>query len=65
MRFAIALGMDFAFWFAPGAAFVICIARSSLGRAAAVRACAAGLALLGRIRSPSGHGFAGKPIQAR
>jgi hypothetical protein len=34
--------MDFAFWFAPIAAFTVCIARSNLGRAAVARALAAG-----------------------
>jgi hypothetical protein len=56
--------MNIAFWLVP-VAFFICIARSNLGRAAAAGAWAAGSALLGRMRSPSGHGFAGKPIQAR
>jgi hypothetical protein len=57
--------MNFAFWFAPAAAFVICVAQSNLGRAAAAGARVGGLALLDRIRSLSGHGFAGQVIRAR
>jgi len=43
--------MAFALWFAPAAAFAICIARSALGQAIAARTGAAGVALLTAIRS--------------
>jgi len=43
--------MAFAFWFAPAAAFTICIARSALGQVIAARTGAAGVALLAAIQS--------------
>jgi hypothetical protein len=43
--------MDFAFWFAPAAAFAICIARSNLGRAAVAWIGSASSILLAGTRS--------------
>jgi hypothetical protein len=57
--------MNFAFWFAPAAAFVICIARSDLGRAAADKGWAAATVLRNRVRSLLGQGFAGPVVRAR
>ena len=42
--------MNFAFWFAPAAASVICIARSNLGHAGVAALAAAGAAVLARAR---------------
>ena len=42
--------MSLAFWAAPAAAFVICIARSHLGKAMGTRVLAAGSALLATLR---------------
>jgi hypothetical protein len=56
--------MNFAFWFAPAAAFFICIARSNLARAAAAGVLAASSAMLKRARSLPGLGFSGRVIRA-
>jgi len=42
--------MSFAFWAAPAAAFLICIARSDLGKAMGTRVLAAGTALPAALR---------------
>jgi hypothetical protein len=49
--------MDFAFWFAPAAAFAFCIARSNLGRALAAQACSAMPAAFRSVfrRRPAGY----------